>query len=110
MDEIAKNIGSTSKEHERFRNECILAQKLGTKLIVLVENTDGIFHISQVAAWKNPRRKFAESAVDGDRLYKAMVTMQNKYGVRFMFCRPEDSARLIVELLKRGEALERPNE
>ena len=34
---------------------------------------------------------------------KACKTMSEKYGVEFLFTRPEMSAGYVVELLKRGE-------
>ena len=33
---------------------------------------------------------------------KAMKTMQTRYGVRFMFCDPKDSAEMVLRIL-RGE-------
>lgn len=38
-------------------------------------------------------------AVTGERLVKACLTMQQKYGVEFQFCRPEDAGKNILELL-----------
>ena len=36
----------------------------------------------------------------GRVLGKAMLTMQIKYGVEFVFCRPEDAGSRVIELLK----------
>lgn len=99
MGEIANNIGGPIAEHKRFREECKLAQEYGCKLYVLVENTDGIERLDQVAFWVNPRRAFSEKAIDGPRLCKAMKTMQERYGVTFLFCKPEEAAQRIKELL-----------
>lgn len=101
MAEIANNIGGSKKEHERFRRELILAKECGSKLYILVENTDGIKQLSDVQYWENPRLKKEPRAITGLRLCKAMDTMQNKYGVRFMFCHPSQSARIITQLLER---------
>ena len=35
----------------------------------------------------------------GDVLAKAMLTMQLKYGVEFVFCRPAEAGEKILELL-----------
>lgn len=99
MNEIANNIGGTASEHKRFREELKLAQEYGCKLYVLVENTDGISSIEDVPFWENPRRAYSEKAIDGFRLYKAMKTMQARYGATFMFCSPSEAAGIIKTLL-----------
>lgn len=107
------------KQHERFRNECIRAQEAGIKLIVLVENKGGhirdnviqptITKLEDLYKWKNPRlfimvgrKQKYPTATRGVTLMKACMTMQYKYGVRFLFCTPEQSAEKIVELLGGG--------
>lgn len=37
--------------------------------------------------------------IQGPRLYKAMQTMSERYGVEFAFAKPNDSARYICERL-----------
>lgn len=122
IDELCGNI--CGKSHNRFRDEVILAQKCGCKLYVLVENKGGeightgilnptITELSQLHTWKNPRlfiryagKQKYPMATKGITLQKACYTMQEKYGVTFLFCKPEDSGRKIVELLtehKNGE-------
>ena len=97
MDEIAMNI--CGSEHKRFINECKAAKAAGCSLVVLVENTLGITDISQVHKWINPRVVYSSKCVQGPRLQKAMETISERYGVRFMFCRPEDAGRIITEIL-----------
>ena len=96
MAEIANNIGS---DHKRFKNECILARDAGCQLIILVENTDGIHTIEDVHTWINPDLVYRPKAITGERLQKAMCTMSERYGVKFEFCTPEESAKRILELL-----------
>ena len=100
MAEIAQNIGGSTAEHNRFREECKLAKEFGCKLIILIENTEGITCIEDVASWKNPRRFESPKAIDGVRLSKAMATMQQRYGCEFWFCEPEEAGRVIKELLE----------
>lgn len=100
MAEIAQNIGGSTAEHNRFREECKLAKEFGCKLIILIENTEGITCIEDVAAWKNPRRFTSPKAIDGQRLSKAMATMERRYGCEFWFCEPEEAGRVIKELLE----------
>lgn len=96
MAEIANNIGS---DHQRFKRECIAARDAGCQLIILVENTDGIACVNEVHKWVNPDLIYRPRAITGERLQKAMLTMNERYGVRFEFCTPEESAKRIMELL-----------
>ena len=98
MEEIAGNI--CGKEHTRFINECKAAKAAGCRLIILVENENGITDISEVHKWVNPRVIYSPNCVQGARLQKAMETIRERYGTDFRFCRPEDSAQIITEILK----------
>lgn len=117
IEEIYGNI--IGKSHARFRDECILARDNGCKLIVLIENDCGITELSEVHKWKNPRvaryyhfKKLKEQGkaqnvklsskppCDGGKLQKAMETMQEKYGVKFIFCTKQECGNLIINLLK----------
>ena len=100
MEEIAANIGG--KEHARFREECKLAKKLGAQLVILVENRDGIFSLSDVPRWVNPNPRKVAQSIEGPRLAKAMRTMGERYGVRFMFCTPEEAGQRVLEILENG--------
>lgn len=120
MNEIEGNI--IGKSHARFRDECILAQNNGIKLYILVENVNGIKEIRDVFRYTSTRRlrwfkykKLHESGralqvplsekppVSGEQLAKAMLTMQAKYGVEFIFCKPQESGAKVIELLTQGE-------
>lgn len=105
------------KQHDRFRDECILAQNNGIKLYILVENKGGLIgrttienptirKLSDLHSWKNPRlfirrngKQVYPSATRGITLQKACYTMEKKYGVKFIFCTPEESGAKIMELL-----------
>lgn len=102
MHEIAQNIGGTEKEHARFRRELIKAKDNGCHLYILIENDEQIRTIDDVAHWVNPRLIDNPRAITGDRLAKAMRTMQSKYGCTFVFCSPEQAAGLIYAILERG--------
>lgn len=97
MEEIAQNIGS---DHKRFKNECIRAKDAECQLIILVENRNGIRCVDDVHTWKNPDIVYRPKAITGERLEKAMKTMSERYGVRFEFCTPEESAQRIISLLE----------
>ena len=121
MDEIAQNIGG--RGHDRFKRECVRAQDAGCRLVVLVENAQGYHCLNNVNAWTNghclrcvhykrracqPMRlgrclkHGTKKPIQGPRLAKAMATMEERYGVRFMFCAPKESARIVCELLGVG--------
>ena len=99
MEEIAGNICGKREEHDRFIRECKAARAAGCKLIFLIENNVGISDLSEVHKWINPRVVYSPNCVQGDRLQKAMETIQERYGVQFLFCAPEDSARRIKEII-----------
>ena len=121
IDEICGNVCSTTSAHERFRDEVILAQKCGCKFYVLIED-DKVTSLDDLEKWENPREKkyFYYKALmaqgkklrmilpkqppaSGKKLAKALRTMETKYGVKFLFCKPKDAAERIVEILTNGE-------
>lgn len=104
------------KQHERFRNECIRAQEAGIRLIILTENRGGhikdniiqptITSLDELHRWKNPRlfifyggKQKYPRATRGVTLMRSCMTMEQKYGVKFLFTTPEKSAEKIVKLL-----------
>lgn len=120
IDEICGNVCSTTKAHERFRDEVILAKKCGCKFYVLIED-EKVTNLDDLEHWENPREKkyFIMKArkdkgyklkyplpkqppASGKTLAKALRTMETKYGVKFLFCKPKDAAARIVEILKGG--------
>jgi sulfatase maturation enzyme AslB (radical SAM superfamily) len=119
IDEICGNLCSTQREHERFREEAITAQKAGAVFYVVVENTEGIKSVHDVLKWSNPRlhrynkvnymhklgkwqnvqNKGKRPPCDNLRLMKTMMTMAQKYNIHWILCSPYESAAKIVELL-----------
>ena len=107
--DIYEIYGNITQAHDRFKRECVLARDIGAELIILVENDHGVTTIEDLARWKEPldhfdmrryksRNRYAKRQ-SGERLAKAMITMHDRYGVRFEFCTPEDAARRVLELL-----------
>lgn len=111
---ISELYGNLIQQHTRFRNECVLAQKAGIKLYILVENTDGICSASDLKYWKNPQMfryfKMCKIAMlNGQakpkppatniQLIKIMHSMNKSYGVEFVFCEPKDAGKEVIRLL-----------
>ena len=119
IDEICGNLCSSQREHERFREEAITAQKANCRFYVVVENTEGIKSLDDIRKWSNPRlhrynkinymhrlgkwqnvkKSGQRPPCDNIRLMKTMYTMAQKYSINWIFCSPYESAAKIVELL-----------
>lgn len=128
MSEIYGDI--IGKSHERFRDELILAQQNNIQLIVLIESAPEVKCLEDVKSWKNWKQlyayckrnhikagqgmmeriaEFAEHGgqkppVNGEQLYKCMVTLSQKYGVRWSFVSPENCGKAIAYLLAKDNA------
>ena len=108
--------------HGFFHRGLKRAQNSGIRLIVLVDNRDGVKSIEDLFRWVNGRLKIWKNssqiigyykngkpkykkvqkypnAMTGERLAKACLTMQLKYGVEFQFCAPEEAGERIISLL-----------
>lgn len=118
--DIQELIGDIcGKQHERFRDECILAQNNGIQLIILVENefewiskakdiyNKPVSSLDELFTWKNKRafmwrngKQLYPNATKGATLARACLTMSKKYGVRFEFCTKAEAGAKVIELLK----------
>lgn len=106
------------QQHTRFRDEAILSQNNGIKLYILVENKDGITCVEDMVKWKNPRmfqyrkawrmakvnkEKEPKPPASNVQLIKIMHSMSRDYGISFLFCKPQNAGRRVIELLKEEE-------
>lgn len=113
------------KQHPRFRDECILAQQNGIQLTILIESAPEVSCLEDVKRWRNWKQlgaycrrnhikmgdgmfdRIAEFVshggqkppVSGEQLHKAMVTMAEKYGIKYAFVSPENTGKAIEYLL-----------
>lgn len=107
--DIGELYSNLIQQHDRFRAECDLANELGIQLYIVVENEVGVKEINDILKWKNPQYFMylkrqrqgvkCKPPASNQQLLKIMHSMEKNHGVRFLFCRPEESARLIVRLL-----------
>lgn len=102
--EICKNV--MSDDHKRFKAECIRARSLGIQLIVLTEEVPPFGRLDM---WEVPRfrstdrfHKYGDpmTLVHPTRLRQALITMQERYGVKFRFCTRRQSPARIIKYLK----------
>ena len=104
--ELAMDI---DQDHARFKAECVGARDHQCKLIILVENEDNVIDLFSLSEWSESdghfqmRKKKSGNArtrkIEGLRLARACKTMSERYDVTFMFCSPQASGRMILELL-----------
>lgn len=67
--------------------------------LFIMENSNEI-----IGAYKNGRPMYRKvqkypKATRGEQLMKACMTMEQKYGVKFLFCRPSEAGKRVLELL-----------
>ena len=104
-------------QHERFARECDAIP--GSVLVILTENREGISNVRDLAAWVESDEALASrierskgnvrKRLIGSTLAKACETMHKHHGTYFAFCRPEESAAKIIEILEWGEQLGNDN-
>lgn len=105
--DLMEVAGNLCQQHKRFAEEADRATELGIELIILVEENN-VEKLADVQNWFNWRSKKNSKAITGEKLYKIMKTFEKNHGCRFEFCKKEDTARRIVELLterKEGEGV-----
>ena len=100
LNELCSNVG---QQHDRFRRELELANRLGIQLIILCEHGGEVKSLRDVFYWVNPRLKKAPGAMTGQRLYRALRTIQHRYGVDVQFCSKQETGKRIIEILSGGE-------
>ena len=72
-------------------------------MIVLIEHGRGYTSLNDVKFWQNPRLKESPKATSGDKLYKILRTMCDKYDMEVTFCEKDETGRRIRELLSDDE-------
>lgn len=93
--ELSGNLCHTT-EHERIKREIDRAKEDGCKDFIFLIGESKIKSVEDIKNWSSVHTK-----VKGITLLKIMVTMKEKYGVRFIICKKSDMGKKIVELLSK---------
>lgn len=86
LDEIAGNF---TTGRERFEREFIRAKSKGIKVFLLIEN----------ASWEDILSHNYRSQLNPKSLMGSLLSWQAKYNVTVMFCRPEETGRILYSTL-----------
>ncbi|GAA6514574.1 hypothetical protein K370107A2_15770 [Merdimmobilis hominis] len=86
LDEIAGNF---TADRRRFEGEFQRAKARGVKVFLLIEN----------ASWQDVWSHNYRSRLSPKALAGSLLSWQAKYGVTLLFCRPEESGKLICGIL-----------
>lgn len=105
--DLLELCGNVCQQHERFQKELIRAMDAGIQIIILCEHGEEIKCLEDVYFWDNPRLKESTKATTGESLYKSLMTIKNRYNVRFEFCTKKETGSKIMELLNDGEERQR---
>lgn len=105
--DILELCGNVCQQHERFQKELVRAMDAGIQIIILCEHGEEIKCLEDVYFWDNPRLKESPKATTGESLYKSLMTIKNRYNVRFEFCTKKETGSKIMELLNDGEERQR---
>lgn len=94
--DVLEFAGSAGKNHARFKNELERLKAIGGNMTVLIEEDIG--NLVELRFWHHRRSK-----MKGEVLYKICKKWQEEYDLKFIFCKPEDSGRIIAEILENGK-------
>ena len=94
--ELAGNLCNT-KEHQRIKKEICLAHELGCKNFVFLIQDNKIKTLEDIKSWTSPYTK-----VKGEVLLKVMITMHNKYGIKFVIVPKKEMGKKIIEILNKN--------
>lgn len=93
VEELVGNLCHTT-EHERIKREVQKAKDLGCKDFIFLICDNKIKTADDLRNWSSKRTR-----VKGETLLKIMITMNQKYGIRFIFTNKKNAGSKVVELL-----------
>lgn len=95
--EVVRTLGSS---HTQFLAEIKECSKHGVHMILLIEETQGFFELSDIIYWKNPYTDKNPKAMQGITIYKILKKYCEYYDFEVQFTTKNESADKILELLK----------
>ena len=95
--ELSGNLCHTT-EHERIKREIQRAKDDNCKDFIFLIGESKIKSVEDIKNWSSVHTK-----VKGITLLKIMVTMKQKYGVRFIICPRREMGKKIISLLNGGK-------
>ena len=93
LGELVMNL-CRSVNHKRFINEVNLSKKIGVEHFIILVASKDITSLDEVHLWKNKYGKVKPFVLE-----KIMKTLKEKYCVEFVFCKPDECGKKIIELL-----------
>lgn len=99
--ELAGNLCRTT-EHLRLKKEITKACDIGCERFIFLIADKSITSVDEVHKWKVPTRRDGSlyTKVRPEILEKIMMTMREKYGIEFIFCKKTEMGKKIVRLLE----------
>lgn len=94
LDEVCNNLLNGKGRIIRFTKECKRAKESNIKLIILIEGTN-CRSVKDLATWKSKYSKCT-----GKWLSEIMFRLSITYDIQWMFCKKNETAKKILELLK----------
>ena len=91
--ELAKDLYQDKKSFNKKYKKCY---EQGIQLYVLVEQE--ITSLNDILSWSSPHSK-----ISGKMLYDMIDRVRKSYGVKFVFCRKENVAQTIINILCESE-------
>lgn len=91
--ELAKDLYQDKKSFNKKYKKCY---EQGIELYVLVEQE--IKSLNDILSWSSPHSK-----ISGKMLYDMIDRVRKSYGVKFRFCRKENVAQTIINILCESE-------
>ena len=96
--ELSHNLCNTL-EHERIKREIQRAKDNGVKNFIFLISESKIKTLDDIKNWSSPRTK-----VKGETLLKIMLTMKERYNIKFMFTSKNKMGECIIKLLNNNIA------
>lgn len=98
LQELCTNLSKGKRNIIRFTNECKRAREKHLRFIVLIEGTN-CQSVRDVASWQS---KFSKHT--GKWLTDKMFNLTLSYDVEWMFCKKNETAKKIIEVLQYGSS------